>query len=301
MPKTSKILLLIISIFATGNIVFGQDSTEPTLENLLEKASEQRIIYTDIFKNLIAEETKNIELYDKSGSIKKRRTIISTFIVYETVNNQKVSTAEFRSVLSVDGKPVKNAEKRTRKFFEKIVKAESSEKELQKLADESLRYDLYVTYYGFTLYKGIILAKNLAPFFDFEIVGKESFAENEVFIVSYKQSRESPDLKIESNKDINLNLRMNGLLWIDSKTFQIWREERERIIQPETFEKPVTTSLETYEYQKSEFDILTPKKITLTSYEVNALKKTSDKKAKLTLEYGEFSKPDAEVKSAEIK
>lgn len=300
MPKTIKFFLLIVSIFAVKGVIFGQNVAEPSIEQLLEKASEQGMLYTDIFKNLTAEETKNIELYDKQENVEKKQKIISTFIIYETVNNE-IPTAEFRNVLWVDGKPIKNNEKRAQKFFEKIVKAESSEKELRKLADESLRYDLS-KYYGFTLYKGIILAKNLMPYFDFEIAGKDDFAGNDVYVVKYRQTKESPDLKIDSGKnDIELNARLNGLLWIDANTFQIWREERERTVQPEIFKKPVVTTQETYEYQKSEFGILTPKKITLTSYAVKILSKTSVKNASVTLEYGKFSQPETEVKSAEIK
>ncbi len=91
MPKTINILLLIISIFATGSIVFGQESPKSAIENLLKKTSEQRTLYTDVFKNLVAEETKNTELHDRQRNIEKKRTIVSTFIVYETTNNQKIS------------------------------------------------------------------------------------------------------------------------------------------------------------------------------------------------------------------
>ncbi|MGI8883750.1 MAG: hypothetical protein ACR2IA_05855 [Pyrinomonadaceae bacterium] len=272
----------------------------PDTKEIVNKAAKQQSVYIDTFKNLIAEEIKTIESFDKNGNVEKTRKIVSTFIVYQfsTDANQ---AAEFRNVLSVDGKPVKNSDKRAQKFFEKIVKAESSKKEFEKLNDESLRYDRYLKFTGFTLNSAYTLSENLIPYFDFQIVRKEKFNGREVYILSYKQLRESPEIKITTSKDIKLNARLSGSLWIDAETFQVWREERERTVQPEIFDKPVMTSQETYEYQKSDFGILTPKKITYTNYAVKVLQKTSVKDAKLTLEYGKFSKPETEVKSADVK
>ncbi|CAN5786873.1 hypothetical protein BH20ACI4_BH20ACI4_32910 [soil metagenome] len=297
MNKTFPFCLLIILLFI--NTSLGQDSLPDTKE-IVNKAAEQQSVYVNTFKNLIAEENKTIESYDENGNLEKNREIVSTFIVYQfsTDANQ---AAEFRNVLSVDGKPVKNADKRAQKFFEKIVKAESSKKELDKLTDESLRYDRYLKLFGFTLNKAVYLSKNLISYFDFQIVRKENYNGREVFILGYKQLRESPDIIITTSKDIKLNARLSGSLWIDAETFQVWREERERTVQPEIFDKPVMTSQETYEYQKSDFGILTPKKITYTNYAVKVLQKTSVKDAKLTLEYGKFSKPETEIKSADVK
>lgn len=296
--KCLPVCLFILSISASA--AFGQNSA-PGLGEIIDKASKQSSHYTNTFKNLIAEESKTIEVFDENGNIEKRRKIVSTFIVYQLANNAAEPT-EFRNVLSVDGKPIKGAEKRARRFFEKIVSAESSEKEHQKLNKESLRYDKYLSLSGFTISKAIALSENLIPFFDFEITGKENFNGRDVFVLSYKQLRESPDIKFNaSSKDIELNARLSGLLWVDAETFQIWREESRVTIQPEIFDQPVTSSEWTYEYQKSDFGILTPKKITYTNYAVKARQKTSVKDASLTLEYSKFSRPDATIESAEVK
>lgn len=296
-----KKVLLLNSLFVLfyANAAFGQDSL-PDVKEIINKAAEQQSVYVNTFKNLIAQENKTVELYNETGNVKKTRKIVSTFIIYELSKNA-AQIAEFRNVLSVDGKPVKNSDKRAQKFFEKIAKAESSKKEVEKLIDESLRYDRYLKIFGFTISSAYTFSENLIPYFDFQIAGKENYNGREVFLLSYRQLRESPDLKITSDKDIKLNARLSGLLWLDAETFQVWREEREITVQPEMFDNPVMTSQETYEYQQSGFGILTPKKITYTSYAVNPLKKTSVKDAKLTLEYSKFSKPETEVKSADVK
>lgn len=288
-------LALMFSSFAAA----GQDSPAD-IKELVEKASAQSAHYTNTFKNLIAEENKTIEVYDEKGEIEKTRKIVSTFIIYQLSNDADRLT-EFRNVLSVDGKAVKGAEKRAQKFFEKIIKAESSEKEREKLNKESLRYDKYLSFSGFTISKAFALSENLIPFFDFQIERREDFNGREVFVLSYRQHRESPDIKFAASKDIELNARLSGLFWIDAETFQVWREESQVTIQPEIFDKPVTTSITTFEYRKSDFGILTPKTITYTNYAVKALQKTSVKDAKLMLEYSKFSKPETKVESADVK
>lgn len=68
------------------------------------KADEWRLT----FRNLVAEETKTIELFRASGSVEKRRQIVSDLVVYHSSRHGKEATTEYRDVRSVDGKAVRD-------------------------------------------------------------------------------------------------------------------------------------------------------------------------------------------------
>lgn len=301
MKLYQKIFLNVALLLSATILINGQNTFALEVDEIVKKASTQQIVYVQTFKNLFAEETKIIELYDEKGNVEKKRVIISNFIVYQLLKDEN-RIAEFRNVISVNGEAVKNSEKRAQKFFEKIVKAESSEKKLNRLTKESLRYDPYIKFHGFTLFPSLAISENLKPYFDFELIEKNEFEGDDVFVVEYEQTKASPDLSVNAaGKDIQLNGRIRGRLWVDVNTFQVWREERVRTIQPEKFAKPVIISEEIYEYQKSDFGIPIPEKIVYVNYRIKALSRSSVKDAKVTLEYGKFSKPETEVKSADVK
>lgn len=296
--------------------VYPQTTASPTVTDIIERASAQTKAYIETFKNLLADETKTFEIYDKNGEVKKRRVVRSSFIVYQfTKDRERLN--EYRNVVSVDGKPVGNADKRAQDFFEQIQKVENSQVELRKLQDESLRYDQDLAITGLTLFQSLALDPGLRPYFVYRLEGEEDLNGQRVFVVSYLQTRETPDIRvngdsrplgrisqdydIDSDKDIPLNGRLRGRLWIDSQTFQVWKEHRELTVQPEGFERPTAVIENEFEYQPSVFGILTPRLISHTQYRVRVKDGQVVKEAKVTFEYSKFSKPDVEVKSGEIK
>jgi len=310
-------LLIFVLMFLAGTTVRGQSSAIVTLDEILNKAAEQRKAYIDEFKNLLSQETKTFEIYDKKGEVKKRRRVISTFIVYQLSKDDK-SIAEYRNVVSVDGKRLDSTDKRAQDFFEQITKVESSKKELEKLDDEGSRFDEEISLNLFTLYQSVALAENLRPYFEFKIDGKETSAGGDVYVVSYQQVKESPyiitDAKKESSDgkltlkydvDLNggrdVNARLRGKFWIDANTFQVWREERVLTLQPVNFPVPVVFAENTFEFNKSDFGILTPRKISYTQYQLDKKDSNARKEATVTFEYEKFTKPDVEVKSSEVK
>ena len=118
----------------------GQNTTEVPLTEIIGRASEQRTAYQNDFKNLLSRETKISETYKKNGEVKKQRRIVSTFLVYQLSKDANRSS-EFRNIKSVDGKQLDNTDTRAQSLFETVSRAESSDKELQKIEDESQRYD----------------------------------------------------------------------------------------------------------------------------------------------------------------
>ena len=312
-----KLISVLIFIFAIANTVVAQNEANLPIAEIVAKAGEQRKVYVEEFKNLLSQETKKFEIYDKKGAVKKSRTVTSTFIVYQLSKGDN-RVAEYRHVIAVDGKPLDNADKRAQDFFEKIEKVESLGKELKKLHDESLRHDLDILVNGFTLFQSVALVEKVRPFLEFKLEGREILDGAEVLVVSYRQTRQSPFIVINSKKgspnvvpslkydvgledDVDFKERLSGKFWIDASTFQVWREQRLITLQPENFAVPVPLAEDVFEFQKSDFGILTPKKISHTQYELKKKDRTSIKEGRVVFEYEKFTKPDVEVKSSEVK
>ena len=309
------VFLLLFSSVANPQLLTPQ--SEPPLADIIQKAVEQRQAYQSVFKNLLSRETKLFEIYNKKGAVKKRRTVLSTFLVYQLAKDSN-RVAEFRNIASVDGMPLKDAEGRAESLFQSVEKAESSDKEIQRIEDESQRFDQDVSVTGLTLFQAVPLSDNLRPNFDFKIVGKDTLKGNTVYVVSYMQNKSSPYISADEkrlsgdhkltvfydagiDKEGDLGEKLSGELWIDATSFQIWREVRKFELQPAGFDRPVLLAETTFDYQKSAFGILTPKEIVHHQYQIVPAERASRKSAKITFDYDNFTKPDVEVKSAEVK
>lgn len=301
--------LLVFAAFARA-----QDAapSPENIETILKKAAEQTVAYQETFKNLVARETKTFEQYNKNGDVKKQTVVVSTFVVYQSPRDEKLVT-EFRNVTKVDDKPITDSDKRSEEFFAELRKTESSGKELAKIEKESLRYDKSLLISGFTLLEAPVLSENLRPYFDFQLLGTENIEGNDVYVVSYRQTKQSPYISINESAgnsdklkfDFKLDLPnkvkksdvfMQGKLWIDAKTFQLWREERELTAR---IANPVTLLKTEFIFQPSEFEILVPKQITLTEYDVKNVAKENQNSTidtKVTFDYSKFNRTDVDVK-----
>lgn len=307
-------LLISVVVLASAMFVSAQS---PSVNEIVDRAGHQTVSYIETFRNLLSQENKTFEIYGKNGDVKKRRTITSTFIVYPLTKDEK-RIAEFRNVLAVDGKKINNADSRAQDFFQKIVRAESSQKELEQIDKESSRFDQDFAITGMTLFQSPVLAPEMRPFFKFDLDGNETSGGADCYMVSYEQIKPSPDVVVNSteqdygksyhqyydvdvDRDGELNPRIKGKLWIDAATFQIHKEIRQLTLQPEGAAAPITAVTDEFEYQPSQFGILTPKLIRHTQYAVKTRSASSQKQVVVSMEYGNFTKPDVEVKSAEVK
>lgn len=308
------ILFSTILIFTFTNFVVGQTiSASVNLDDIVKKAEEQTEVYVEEFKNLLATETKTFEQFDKKGSVKKQQIIESNFIVYQSLRDKNV-ISEFRNIVKVDGKSVSDKDRTPAEFFSQLPKMGSVEKELAKVQKESLRYDKNLEIQGLTLLQAPVLSDNLRPYFDFQLIGTETIQGNEVFVISYRQTKKSPYISINekdtksSELSLNFNLDvpdsfkksgvfLRGKLWIDAKTFQLWREERELTAQVEN--SPVVLRSD-FEYQPSDYGILVPKQISLVQYNVKDGSKKNlpiaIKDTKVNFDYSKFTKTNVEVK-----
>lgn len=304
------LLVFAVSAQTPENTALANSST-PSLEEILVSAEKQTTNYQEAFRNLLAVETKTFETFDKNEQVKEKRVVESNFLVYQSSKNSNISF-ELRNVIKVDGKPIPDSQTKSDQFFAELSKTSTLKSELEKIQKAGSKYDKTLDVSGLTLYEGIILSKNLRPYFEYQLLGNESVNGTEVYVIAYRQTKLSPFIRIngkeadlnspslEFNVDIPGNFKKNnvflqGKLWLDAKTFQIWREERELVIQAI---EPLTFMETTFEYQPSNYEILVPKQISLINKEI---KKQNGKfmafsDLRINFDYSQFRRTETDVK-----
>ncbi len=307
--------LFFVSAFtAFAQVPVTTVSPNLSLEQILDSARTESEKYRDAFKNLLADEIKTYEEFDKRGESESRTNVKSSFLVYQS-GKRATSTAELRNVLEVNGKPIPDSQKRGEEFLAELDKQSTLESELKKLQNESSKYDKTWRIYGLTLNPAVTLNPKIRSVFDYQLVGTEDYNGTRVYVVSYQQKTKSPYIIVNEKGSLpanefavtfatdvpgelkKTNVFLRGKLWIDAKTFQIWREERDLIARPED---PVILITNVFEYQPSNFGILVPKRITTTSFqarkEKGSNKFTSLRDMTMNFEYSNFRQTNVEVK-----
>lgn len=283
------------------------------LDTILNGAEKQVINYQQTFKDLLAVETKTFEEFDKNGELDERTVVESNFFVYQSSKDTD-SSSELRNIIKVNDKLIPDSQERANKFLAELEKVKTAEKELEKIQEESQRYDKTIEVYGFTLYEGIVLANNMRPYFDYKLVSTEDFSGRAVYVVSYQQTRKSPYITVNEkpsaekksrSADFDVSLPddlkkadkfLRGKLWIDAETFQLWRDESQLVVQTAA---PLVVQETIFEYAPSEFGILVPKKITFLDNKIKKISKTENfeakKNARIVFDYSKFKKTNVDV------
>lgn len=295
--------------------------TPVALDTIVLEAEKQTRNYREEFKNLLGEEIKTFETFDKNGKSKKQTVVESNFIVYQSPKDEN-QVGEYRNVVKVNGKSVGDSDKRASSLFEDLAKSASAQQELENVQKESSRYDKTLDIDGFTLFQVPVLLEHVRPFFNFQLDGQETINGSDVYVVTYQQKSKSPYVifnedqpktpKFYFSYEVNLpdsidepNALLRGKIWIDKTTFQIRRERRELTVQPSQLSTPLVVNETEIEYQPSEVGILTPKRIIYTDYNVKSKDKGANISAvldtKATFVYTKFTKSDVEVKSGDVK
>ncbi|NNE99222.1 MAG: hypothetical protein HKN25_09415 [Pyrinomonadaceae bacterium] len=314
--------LSIIFLTIVGTLVCGgQDLTkDDQLEALLEKAEKQSQKYLEVFKDLSAEETKIKLYYKKNGKLNEKRVIKSIFVVYRSPIDNTIQ--EFRNVFEYNGKRIDAGTEKTEKFFRRLAKSSSAIKEHIEIRENGSRFDGRVRTWGITLDQPRPFRPELKRFFEFKLAGREEIDGRETLVVEYKQTTptllitSSPSLKDEINRRGGTeystptsvafrptNPLMNGKLWLDRETAQIWKNQFEIVLHPKVLSKPVTNVQISYEYRPSEFGSLLPKRFLIRGFRISGKNDATlrvRKDAESIYEYSKFSrfKTDARVYEA---
>lgn len=303
--------LLFLSVLLLGGSIFVSAQTAD-LQTVLSEAQKQTDFYRETFRNLLAEETKTFEEFDKNGNVDKRTVVKSNFLVYQS-GKDAAKTAELRNVIEVGGKPVPDSQKRSNELLAELEKATTYEKELQKIVKESLRFDKTWEINGLTLNEGLVLHPNFRSSFDFKLVGSENLPDSSFYVISYRQNKPNPNIiingKSPQTNDLTLQVQIDvpnslkkedlilqGKLWLDAKTFQLLREERNITTKAN---EPMILHTTNLEYAPSEYGIYVPKNIVMTFFDAKKQKESNNfsmiKDAVVSFEYSNFKKTETDV------
>ena len=192
----AAIILFAVSVFAQQPAV--------SIETILENAAKQSENYRETFKNLLADEFKTFEEFDKNNNPERKTTVKASFLVYQS-GKKATSTAELRNVLEVNGRPIPDSQKRGEEFLAELDKQATLESELKKLQKESSKHDKTWEVYGLTLNQAVALKDVLRSAFDYRLVGTESFNGNEVYVVGYQQKAKSPRIIVNEKSTLGPN------------------------------------------------------------------------------------------------
>ncbi len=313
---TKQILSALSILIFTAFTVNAQDVP---LEQFLDKAYGATVKYRETFKNLVAEELRTTDYFNKDETLDDSRKIKSIFIVYQSEKDSS-SVYEYRNVTEYNGKNVTRDDDDVVKFFEKLANSDSSKKEAERLREDGVRFDGRFRAFGMALGQGNPLQPFYREFFEFKVVGKEKFEGREALVVEYKQTKPTFRITVNATREEDkketdgikydgeisgsfrpTNPRVQGKFWLDAETGQIWRDEYSVTIHPATLSKPVVSANFLNEYQSSEFGILVPKKLRLESYRLkgkNDKTLAKSKKTTITCEYSKFSNANSEIKDA---
>ena len=309
--KNSSHIFVFFTLFLTlFTSAGGQKLSDSELQTFLAKATEKTSEYSDVFKNLTAEEVKTFEIFDEEGNLKSQKKVLSDLIIYEPENN-KGNIGEFHNVRSVDGKKVNDGDKRALKVFAKLADAKSFAEELEKLNKESSRFDKGLKFYGLTSTQAVPLASNLISSFKFEEIGRESIEGREIIIVKFQQIAENPgiNLKVEAPDYLEISNKFyRGTIWLDLNSYRVLKFISEFVIDSAKFTEPLVLIKEEYFYQPSDFGIYLPRKIIVENFspqiskqkqllKTDKLKLTPGLQTRLSMEYKNYSKFDIKVKS----
>lgn len=257
------LLSLVFLSGLTGLVASAQTDFESWLLRHLTEATK----YEQTFKNLTAEETKLMEVFDDKGNVRQARTVVAELLVYQSARDED-RIAEFRNVRTVDGQPLGAYEERMADLFDYLAKVKTVKGEMDKLHDEWLRHDIGRRFWGYTITQGRLF-KALGPALRGLVVGRQRMHEHDTIILAFEQfggSRATwgPDPEDVLNdisglrNRVGVKTRYRGKLWLDVQTGQLWRQEVELIADHNIFAQPQVMIRWEQQYQPSEFGILTP-------------------------------------------
>jgi hypothetical protein len=262
--------LLLISLI-NADPSFGQQTPRPQLDQaglneLISLAGLRVNEYRAKFVDLTADEEQRVEEYESNGKLKRQRRINSRLIIYQSQLDTSV-TAEYRYVQAVDGVAVSKREEKLVKLYERLAKADSVKKELDRINRESRRYDLKFSFYGLTLNQGLLLTEKARAHFQFSDVGREQIDGRNVIVLQYQQVAQIPEFTFSLPSVLKgAEALYRGRLWLDAETAQIWREEREVTLKNPSWPRSLTLMRYAFDYAASSFGILTPQRIVAITY-----------------------------------
>ncbi|MBO0857917.1 MAG: hypothetical protein J2P21_05575 [Chloracidobacterium sp.] len=232
-----------------------------SLNRFLGVARKRAEEYNKLFRDLAAEEKRTSVLFKKSGEESERRQVICEFVVYQSRINSDLAF-EYRNAKSIDGKRVSGQEKRMMTLFENLAKAETALRERYLINNESFSHDkVKFNFYGTVIYQWRELMDYARDSVEITYAGTEKIDGTQTVALEFQQTTRNKWLEWAPPPYYSgFEQRVRGRLWLDARTAQIRRAERElRLILPNASD-PVPLWRQTFDYSQSDLGILVPKK-----------------------------------------
>src|SRR5262245_27118949 len=269
------------------------------LSDLLDRASKRVEEYRLLFKDLTAEEARTTEVFNRRGEVTEKKVVLSDFFVYQSRFNEQW-IYEYRPARSINAKPVANREENVQKFFNKLARADTAEKEGEILYEENRKGHLRYYYFHLTLNPAGAFYKESQRNYDFEIIGREEIEGRETVIVGYTwkeprplNSRELIGKRMSSDFKSGI-LRFRGRYWLDAESARILRAENEDTLEFNDTKEPLVAIRRLYEYAPSSYGITVPKRIVvdlfLDSWREKDGARRLSRDCQITYEYGPFQR-----------
>lgn len=178
---------------------------------LVERASRYVEDYLEAFSAVVCEERQVQTLVKPDGRVSKRRELRSDFLLAKI---ETVWMQEFRDVLEVDGREVRNRDDRLRKLF--LESSKTAVEQARAIARESGRYNIGITRNGNSpLLPLRILSPRIASGFRFTLSGAS---------LAFEEFRTPSLLRRTTSKD-SINLMSKGAFEVDTGTGRVLAAE----------------------------------------------------------------------------
>lgn len=303
MSKRKRVIRFAKAALAALLCAICAHAQEPQDHNaFLDQATRSVEEYTRTFVDLTAEEQMKIEFLTETGEVRKHRDTLSALIIYRSQSGSNTAT-EYRDVLSVDGKAVRDHEDRAIRLAQSLSSAKSVADELNRIRRESSRYNDQVQTVNITLMQGFPLRMSCRHLFQFGYAGTQTLGAVATRVYDYRQVGPCDNFQyrlMSLPADFRRGVKMHrGRLWIDEQG-RLVREERDVYARSTVFVGAEVLAVRiVLEYGASAFGILTPKKITLVTYRPAARSSSMAiamyPYVRVTQEYGGFSRFEVSV------
>jgi hypothetical protein len=244
----------------------AQSPAPPTLDAALQHAETQRAAYVATFRNVTATEMRVTEVFDDRGRLEKRRTLVSSFLVYQSRFDPAV-LSEYRIPLTVDGRPTGKPEQDAIKLFGRLAKTRSTAEELEVLKEQNVSHGLGAVVWGMALYPLGVIRADLRDRFEFSLQGTASLDGREVTILDY---REKTPRRVEprslGSQFAEPRIVSNGRVWLDASDHRLRRRVGETVVSDTTLPGPGVVERSEGDYTDNAFGILVPRRLVWERY-----------------------------------
>ncbi len=188
------------------------------VDEVLFRASQAILDFEKVFSNVVTEEMYGQRVVDPSGKVRRERKLVSDFLLVRPPGAD--SWFGFRDVLQVDGKQVRDRQKRLSRLF--LESPDDALEQAARVAKESARYNIGGISRNInlpTMALAILHPMNQYRFY-FEKAGEETVEGTMAWVIRFVEHRR-PTLVRAGRGDVFAR----GTVWVDPEGGHLLRSE----------------------------------------------------------------------------